>query len=183
MQTSSARLDDGLIWPDVNVKVACALLPISIQRGDTDHGEAWVNAAQTGGVRVFGGMTWSKTGAGVHECVRVPRKRAAAPSVNFVRLLRTQTFTCVSLSCRAPLTPARLARSGTCWSGTPSPAPSAAWCWSWSSGGPVDGVTVRVHAADAVKPTGQARSGWRQGTRTEDQWEDPEKMHKILQKN
>lgn len=132
--------------------------------GIKNHGEACRNAA--------GFDDQVRERGRCPECVRVPRVRAAVLAVIFVcltRLFWNQTFTWVSGPPRPPPALARLRdllKRNLC----SSSGRSAALLWKPVLGdggagvpGPADCVTVRAHAA--AEPTGQARPGWKQGTR------------------
>lgn len=124
--------------------------------GNKNHGEAWQEPAQTGSVRVRGGGDQLQERCKCPHGVRVPRVRAAALSEPNVHLRLAE-----------PRGPGDL--------GPPGPAQGLVEAElllqlgqlpgvQASPRGHVDRVTVRAHAA-AAEPTGQARPGWKQGTR------------------
>lgn len=89
---------------------------LASSRENTNNGGAWRKPAQTGSVHVFGGGGggWPGPGAvqvsGLCVCPAGASSRRLRHLFCFMRLFWTQTFTCVSPSCRAPASSARLAR-------------------------------------------------------------------------
>lgn len=136
IQTSFASLRDQKIWPDLKVKVPCALLPFSVQRGKQKkkdkkkHGKVWQERVQTGSVRVFGG-SWPGPGAvqvsGLCACPAGGSSRSPLSVIFSVLYVSSETKS--SPASRRAAGPRRPPPAwpgfGTCWSGTPSPAQSA----------------------------------------------------------